>query len=97
MTIAEQLEHLQDRIIDGSLSATDAAQELRGLLHCFDRVLGGGPYRDRINHAINWAVIYAKLRKPNRYDQVRQSLLQDISAAARWAKRLEGSTSYERR
>lgn len=90
MTVAEQLEQLQRRIVAGSVSAKDAEEELRALLSAFDHVGGSTPYRDKIESAINWARVYASQGKANWHgpDRVRQFLLQDVKVAANWAEQL---------
>ena len=91
MTVAEQLEQLQHRIVAGSVSGDDTEQELRALLTAFEHVGGSEHYRENIEQAISWAKVYASQAKASWRgpDRVRQFLVQHMTVAANWAKQLE--------
>jgi len=83
-----RLYNLIDKLVKGSVSEDEVAQELHELLHTFR----DSYYQENIRTARVWAEIYFCPRKSERYggpDEVRGSLLAGLTLAARRTTQLK--------
>lgn len=88
MTAHELLNVLSKRVIKGSISGEDLAQDLNELLLRFD----DAGYCDKIRGALKWAAIYDSQSECEPWggpDKVKAFLVQDIGDASGIAAKLE--------
>ncbi len=90
MTTQPRLQRLIDQIVNDTISAQEAAQQVRALLDRYDDAY----YREKMRGALDSAEIYAAPSLHEQYGgaaRVRGVLLADLTSAARRARQLNNS------